>query len=244
MAHPTRHIIAIGGGGYIADLENPLLDLYVLAQARAKVPSVCYIGTATGDSDRLVSRFYTAYSRLACRPTHLPLFARTPDVGDLILQQDVIFVGGGNTRSMLAVWHEWNLPAVLKAAWKSGTVLAGVSAGAICWFDHGVTDSWSDALRTMPGLGWLPGTCCPHYDSEPERRPSVHAFVEAGVADDVLALDDGVGAHFVGRKHVATVSARPTGTAYRVRRRGKGLIEDALAVVRLADHAGLTTPRS
>jgi peptidase E len=236
--HP-RQIIAIGGGGFIADLENPLLDLYVLAQARVKVPSVCYIGTATGDTDRLVARFYTAYSRLACRPTHLPLFARTPDVRDLLMQQDVIYVGGGNTKSMLAVWREWNLHAVLKAAWMNGTVLAGVSAGAICWFDLGITDSWADVLHTLPCLGLLPGTCCPHYDSEPDRRPSVHALVEDGTVDNVLAIDDGVGAHFIGRKHVATVSARATGTAYRVRRRGKGLVETALPVVRLADYAGL-----
>ncbi|MCC7044232.1 MAG: peptidase E [Acidobacteria bacterium] len=239
MSDHPRQIIAIGGGGFIADLENPLLDLYVLAQARTKVPAVCYIGTATGDTDRLVARFYTAYSRLACRPTHLPLFARTPDVRDLLLQQDVIYVGGGNTKSMLAVWREWNLPAVLKEAWTQGTVLAGVSAGAICWFDQGVTDSWADVLHTMSCLGFLPGTCCPHYDSEPDRRPSVHAFVEDGTTDNVLALDDGVGAHFIGRKHVATVSARATGTAYRVRRRGAGLVETALPVIRLADYAGL-----
>jgi len=243
MAHHPRQIIAIGGGGYIVDLENPLLDLYVLAQARATVPSVCYVGTASGDTDRLVSRFYTAYARLACRPTHLPFFARTPDVRDLLMQQDVIYVGGGNTKSMLAVWREWHLPAVLDAAWKRGTVLAGVSAGAICWFEHGVTDSWAEALYTMPCLGLLPGTCCPYYDSESDRRPSVHAFVEEGTADHVLALDDGVGAHFVGRRHVATVSARATGTAYRVRRRGAGLVETALPVIRLAEHAGLAPRR-
>jgi peptidase E len=239
MSDHPRQIIAIGGGGFIADLENPLLDLYVLAQARTKVPSVCYIGTATGDTDRLVSRFYTAYSRLACRPTHLSLFTRTPDVRDLLMQQDVIYVGGGNTKSMLAVWREWDLPAVLRSAWKNGTVLSGVSAGAICWFDQGVTDSWADVLYAMPCLGFVPGTCCPHYDSEPDRRPSVHALVEDGMVDDVLALDDGVGAHFIGRKHVATVSARATGTAYRIRRRGAGLVETALPVVRLADYAGL-----
>lgn len=232
----TRHIIAIGGGGYIADLENPLLDLYVLAQARTRVPSVCYIGTATGDADRLVSRFYTAYSRLACRPTHLPLFARTPDVRALLMQQDVIYVGGGNTKSMLAVWREWDLPAVLRDAWKAGTVLTGASAGAICWFQHGVTDSWADDLRVLPCLGLLPGTCCPHFDSEADRRPSVHAMVQSGVVGPVLALDDGVGAHFVGRRHVATVSARAHGTAYRVERRRGVVIETALPVERLSRH--------
>jgi len=235
MSQPLRQIIAIGGGGFIADPENPLLDLYVLAQARAKVPSVCYIGTATGDSDRLVSRFYSAYSRLKCRPTHLSFFERTPDVFDLLMRQDVIYVGGGNTKSMLAVWRDWNLPAVLHAAWKSGTVLSGVSAGAICWFDQGITDSWADVLHTMPCLEMLPGSCCPHFDSEPDRRPSVHALVAEGTVNNVLALDDGVGAHFIDRKHVATVSARTTGTAYRVRRRGSEVVETALPVIRLAD---------
>lgn len=232
------HIIAIGGGGYIADLENPLLDLYVLAQARTRVPSVCYIGTATGDTDRLVSRFYTAYSRLSCRPTHLSLFTRTPDVRALLMEQDVIYVGGGNTKSMLAVWREWNLPAILREAWKAGTVLAGVSAGAICWFDRGITDSWADQLHALPCLGLLPGTCCPHFDSEPDRRPSVHAMVRTGATGPVLALDDGVGAHFVGRTHVATVSSRDTGTAYRVERRRGAVVETALPVVRLSEHVG------
>lgn len=232
------HIIAIGGGGYIADLENPLLDLYVLAQARTRVPSVCYIGTATGDTDRLVSRFYTAYSRLSCRPTHLSLFTRTPDVRALLMEQDVIYVGGGNTKSMLAVWREWNLPAILREAWKAGTVLAGVSAGAICWFDRGITDSWADQLHALPCLGLLPGTCCPHFDSEPDRRPSVHAMVRTGATGPVLALDDGVGAHFVGRTHVATVSSRATGTAYRVERRRGAVVETALPVARLSEHVG------
>jgi peptidase E len=232
------HIIAIGGGGYIADLENPLLDLYVLAQARTRVPSVCYIGTATGDTDRLVSRFYTAYSRLSCRPTHLSLFTRTPDVRALLMEQDVIYVGGGNTKSMLAVWREWNLPAILREAWKAGTVLAGVSAGAICWFDRGITDSWADQLHALPCLGLLPGTCCPHFDSEPDRRPSVHAMVRTGATGPVLALDDGVGAHFVGRTHVATVSSRDTGTAYRVERRRGAVVETALPVARLSEHVG------
>lgn len=235
MPTPTRHIIAIGGGGFIADLENPLLDLYVLAQAREKVPSVCYIGTATGDSDRLVARFYSAYSRLACRPTHLPLFARTPDVRDFLMQQDVIYVGGGNTKSMLAVWHDWDLPAVLRDAWKAGTVLSGVSAGAICWFDQGITDSWADDLKTMSCLGMLPGTCCPHFDSEPQRRPTVHGLVADGSVKDVLALDDGVGAHFMGRTHVATVSSRATGTGYRIAKRAGEVIESPLPVIRLAE---------
>lgn len=235
MTTPARQIIAIGGGGYIADLENPLLDLYVLAQARSKVPSVCYIGSATGDSDRLVARFYTAYSRLQCHPTHLPLFARTPDVRQLLMEQDVIYVGGGNTKSMLAVWREWNLPEILRDAWKSGTVLSGVSAGAICWFDRGITDSWAEELRVMSCLGLLRGTCCPHFDSEPDRRPSVHAMVQNRVVDEVLALDDGVGAHFVGTKHVATISARARGTGYRVRLRRGVVSEEALPVIRLAE---------
>ena len=244
MTAPARHIIAIGGGGFIADLENPLLDLYVLAQARVKVPSVCFVGTATGDSDRLVARFYTAYSQLKCRPTHLPFFARTPDVREFLMKQDVIYVGGGNTKSMLAVWREWALPDVLRSAWRAGTVLAGVSAGAICWFDDGITDSWADQLNVMPCLGMLPGTCCPHFDTEADRRPAVHALVADGVVNDVLALDDGVGAHFVGRRNVANVSSRPHAGAYRVRRNRSGaVVQTSLPIVRLAEWAGTAAGR-
>jgi dipeptidase E len=121
--------------------DNLTLDRYILAQARVPEPAVAFVPTASGDADASIVRFYTAFSGLPCRPSHLALFRRTPDLRSYLLAQDVIYVGGGNTKSMLAVWREWGLLELLREAWASGIVLAGISAGAICWFEQGVTDS-------------------------------------------------------------------------------------------------------
>ena len=234
MGNRPGHIIAMGGGGFSIEPENPALDRYVLAQARARNPSVCFLATASGDSESYIARFYAAFSKLRCRPTHLALFARTPDLESLLLAQDVIYVGGGNTKSMLAVWREWRIPALLRRAWGSGTVLAGISAGAICWFRLGVTDSWAGRLAATPGLGLLPGTCCPHYDGEPERRPVLHRLVERGSVRRAIALDDGAAAHFVGRSLLRIVASRPGARGYDVWRSGSRSVETALPAVDLS----------
>jgi peptidase E len=233
MPGPRRQIIAIGGAGLAGPADPPLLERYLLAQTRKKNPAVCFLGTATGDADAYLTRFYASFTRLACRPSHVPLFGRTPDLREVLLRQDVIYVGGGNTKSMLAVWRDWGVDALLRRAWQSGVVLAGVSAGAICWFDSGITDSWADRLRVLPCLGLLPHTCCPHYDGEPERRPSLRRLVARGAVRRALALDDGAAAHFAGRRLLRVVTSRPCSSAYDVRRVGSGPVETALAVTRL-----------
>jgi len=234
MARTSRQIIAMGGGGFSMEPDNPALDLYVLAQTRKRNPSICFLATATGDADGYIERFYDAFKAHRCRPTHAPLFRRTPDLKQLLLTQDVIYVGGGNTKSMLAVWRDWDIPRLLRRAWSTGTVLAGISAGAICWFKTGVTDSWGNGLAGLPCLGLLPGTCCPHFDGEPERRPALHRLVAAGSVPKALALDDGAAAHFVGRELCRIVSSRFPARGYEVRRRGSRSVETALPVVALS----------
>jgi peptidase E len=233
MTIPKRQIIALGGGSFTVDVDNPALDRYIIAQARKRNPNVCFIGTATGDSTAYMAKFYAAYTRLGCRPTHLPFFERTPDLKNLILSQDIIYVGGGNTKSMLAVWRDWQLPQILRRAWNAGTVLAGVSAGAICWFETGITDSWAGHLAPLPCLGWLPKGCCPHYDGEKERKPAVHQFVASGAAPETLTLDDGAAAHFLGRKLLRVVTSREKAGAYRVGKSGRTVNETPLTVTRL-----------
>jgi peptidase E len=132
-----RQIIALGGGGFSMEPKNLTLDRYVLVQARTPEPAIAFVPTASGDAESYIVHFYTAFSQLPCRPSHLPLFRRTPDLRAYLLTQDVIYVGGGNTKSMLAVWRDWELPALLREAWASGIILAGISAGAICWFEQG-----------------------------------------------------------------------------------------------------------
>jgi peptidase E len=173
----------------------------------------------------------------------VPLFRRTPDLKQVLPDQDVIYVGGGNTKSMLAVWREWDVPRLLRRAWNNGTVLAGISAGAICWFKMGVTDSLGTRLTGLPCLGFLPGTCCPHFDGEVERRPALHRLVAAGAVPKALALDDGAAAHFIDRQLVRIVTSRPDARGYEVRRHGSCSAESALPVIALAPNSRRRTRR-
>jgi peptidase E len=233
MKRIRRQIIAIGGGGMSTAPRDQALDRYVLSQVGSANPYICFLPTATGDSDAYIARFYATVAHYRCRPSHIPLFARTPDLRRMLLTADVIYVGGGNTKSMLATWKDWDIPALLRRAWNSGIVLAGVSAGAICWFDTGITDSWADDLYGLPCLGFLRNTCCPHFDGEPERRPALHRLVGSGAVPRALALDDGVAAHFVGRRLERIVTSRPDATGYDVRRNGSKAVETALPAVSL-----------
>jgi peptidase E len=233
MAKIKKQIIAMGGGSFPVAAENPALELYALAQTRKSNPSVCFLPTATGDAPTYIAKFYATFAKQRCRPSHISFFERTPRLREILLAQDLIYVGGGNTKSMLAVWREWQVQKILRQAWNSGIVLAGVSAGAICWFAAGVTDSWADHLAPLPCLGWLPGACCPHYHGETERQPSVHKFVAKGRVPQTLALDDGAAAHFVGRKLKRIVCSRPDAGAFLVRRVGRTAVETALPVTRL-----------
>ena len=145
-----------------------------------------------------------------------------------MLAQDVIYVGGGNTVSMLAVWRAHGLDAVLREAWAAGRVLCGVSAGALCWFEGGSTDSFGNDLSPLQdGLGLLTGSVCPHYDGEAERRPTYHDFILKGLPGG-LAADDGVGLHFIGTEFTEAISSRPDARAYHVERQGGGVIETPL----------------
>ncbi len=217
MSDKPRQIIAIGGGGFYRNSENLALEKYIIHQAGSAEPKVAFVPTASAEPDNYLVSFYTAFLKLGCRPSHLSFFKRTPDLGSYLLSQDVIYVGGGNTKSMLAVWREWGVPEILREAWESGIVLAGVSAGAICWFEQGLTDSWADRLRPLDCLGFLPGSCCSHYDSEPKRRPSYHQLLVNGEVGAGVAIEDWTGVHYKGTELHCVVAAKAGARAYSVR---------------------------
>jgi dipeptidase E len=217
MGVKTRQIIAIGGGGFYRDAENLGLERYIIEQTGADSPRVAFVPTASAEPDNYLVSFYTTFLKLGCRPSHLSLFKRTPDLRSYLLDQDVIYVGGGNTKSMLAVWREWGVPELLREAWESGVVLTGVSAGAICWFDQGLTDSWADSLRPLDCLGFLPGSCCPHYDGEADRRPTLHRLLASGEIAAGVALEDWTGVHFKGTEQHQVVAAKSGSRAYSLR---------------------------
>lgn len=217
MAERLRQIIPIGGGGFYRDPENLELEKYVIRQTGVDHAKVAFVPTASGEPDHYITSFYTAFLKLGCRPSVLTFFKRTPDLRAFLLDQDVIYVGGGNTKSLLAVWRDWGVVEILREAWQSGIVLTGVSAGAICWFDQGLTDSFSDGLRPLECLGFLPGSCCPHFDGEAQRRPSYHRLLASGEIAAGIAIEDWTGVHYVGSDIHKVITSKRAARAYSMR---------------------------
>ena len=221
----SRNIIAIGGGGFGANPGQGIIENYILKQTKKKNPRICFIPTATGDNEAYKVSFYSTFTNLNCYPSHLDFFKRTPDLIKLILNQDAIFVGGGNTKSMLAVWKEWGLDKILKKAYLNGTVMSGVSAGAICWFQNGITDSWASNLKMMPCLNFVKGTCCPHYDEEPERKPAVKKLLLKNKIKNIYAVDGGAALHIKDEKVFKSVIFKKNKSSYLVDIKKKSINE-------------------
>jgi dipeptidase E len=210
-----RHIVAMGGGGFLME-QTPLLDDYALALGGVAEPRVCFLATASGDAAANIAAFHRAFPPGRARATHLSLYSRDEvDPRSTLLHQDVIYVGGGNTVNLLAVWRAHGVDAILREAWQAGVVLCGMSAGALCWFEAGVTDSFGPLRALHDGLGLLPGSHCPHYDGEAERRAAYHHAIAAGLPAGIAA-DDGCALHFAGTELVEAVSSRSEARAYRV----------------------------
>ena len=165
----SKNIVAIGGGGFGRSLGSLEIEKYIISLISKKRPKICFIPTASGDSSLYKLNFYRAFSKLDCKTSHIDFFSRTENLEEKVLTQDIIYVGGGNTKSMLAVWKEWNLHNILKNAYEKGIVMSGVSAGAICWFEKGITDSFANELNIINCLGIVDGLSLIHI-SEPTRR--------------------------------------------------------------------------
>jgi dipeptidase E len=206
----------MGGGGFTMEPDNPLLDDYVLAATGRLRPRVCFVPTAAGDSVGYIERFYAAFPDDVCEPIHLSLFSRkVDDLEDFLREMDLVYVGGGNTVNLLAVWRAQGLDRAIPAALAAGTIFCGVSAGALCWFERGITDSYGPDLNPLTnGLGLLEGAFSPHYDSDPRRPFQFPEFV-ASHGGPAIAAEDGVALHYVDGQLVRAVSSRPDAVAYR-----------------------------
>jgi len=229
-------IFAMGGGGFTMEPENPALDDYVLSLAPAREPRICLLPTAGGDAEDQIRRFHSAFGDRLCEPTHLSLFrlGRNPvPLRDHLLAQDVIYVGGGSMINLLAIWRAQGLDLILREAWQRGIVLAGLSAGSMCWFEHGVTTGFGHSVP-CPGLGFLPGSNSVHHDGEPERRPVYLEAVKTGAIAAGWAADDGVGLLFRGTRLAEIVSSRPLALAYRVYPCDGDVVEEPLEPRHLA----------
>jgi dipeptidase E len=211
-------IFAMGGGGFTMEPENPALDEYVRTLAPVREPRICLLPTAGGDSEDQIRRFHAAFADHLCEPTHVSLFrlgSRPVPLRDHLLAQDVIYVGGGSLVNLLALWRAHGVDVILREAWQAGIVLAGLSAGSMCWFKDGITKSIGSP-SVARGLGFLPGSNSVHYDGEPERRPAYLEAVARGEAGPGWGVADGGGLLFRGTRLAEVVASRPGARAYRV----------------------------
>ena len=219
----TPTILAMGGGGFTAGSADPALDELVLRLTRQARPRVCLLPTAGGDSEHQIRRFYETYQDRLCEPSHISLFrlGREPvPLRSHLLSQDAIYVGGGSMVNLLAIWKAQGLDAILREAWLAGVVLAGLSAGSMCWFEWGISTGSGHAAPAR-GLGFLPGSNSVHHDSEPARRPVYLEAVRSGEIPPGHAVDDGAALIFRERALDEVVSARPKARAYHVDRVGE-----------------------
>jgi dipeptidase E len=223
----SGHILAMGGGALL-DRESRIEE-FLLGLARSKRPRVCWLPTAGGEKPEWIVRFYEEFSARDCEPSHLTLFGMPEDPAAHVAKQDVLYVGGGNTANMLAIWRVHGIDRALREAWERGAVVGGMSAGANCWFEDSVTDSFGPELRALGGgLGLLPGSFCPHYDGEPERRPTYTRLVREGVLAPGYAADDDAAFHFEGTELREVVSQREGARGYRVTPEGEEPLEPRL----------------
>ena len=191
----SKNIVAIGGGGFGRSLGSLEIEKYIISLISKKRPKICFIPTASGDSSLYKLNFYRAFSRLDCIVSHIDFFSRTENLEEKVLTQDIIYVGGGNTKSMLAVWKEWNLHNILQNAYEKGIVMSGVSAGAICWFDKGITDSYAKKLNIINCLGIVNGVACPHFDEEKDREPYVNDVINREIIKSCICIEGNCALH-------------------------------------------------
>ena len=214
----------MGGGGFTMQDRSAALDRLVLTLTGKPVPRICFLPTASGDPRDQTTRFYERFSGWPCEPSVLSLFHLGRDRLDPrthLLAQDAIYVGGGSMRNMLAVWREHGVHETMRSAWERGIVLAGLSAGAMCWFEGGITMS-GGSPRPAPGLGLIEGSLSVHLDGEPERLPAYREAVGSGTLPNGYAVDDCAALLVCGNQVNGYVASRPGARVLRVQADGEG----------------------
>ena len=222
-------IIAIGGGGFTHGSE-PNLDDFCLSETKCDRPRMAFIGTASDDDPLKIERFRTRFADVALSLVHLPMTLTAAQLARNLEQVDLVYVGGGDTEKMVNAWHRDGWANVLSKACQSGVILAGVSAGAVCWFDTYLFSSGKGIMRPLPGLGLIPLGACPHYSSERDRRAALHAAVNAETMPASVAIDDGVAVAFENGHPTRVCIAQEGAGAYMVWRNPQGTIQKTLSI--------------
>jgi peptidase E len=239
MSGEAPTILATSGGYVMGSRQAPQVGpilRYAVELSGAAKPKVCAVNTAGGDSERWLGWSYAAIAAAGWTPTHLQVYPmpNVPDPTAHLLSCDVVWVGGGSVANLLALWRLHGYDQALRTAWENNVVLGGVSAGSLCWHTGGTTDSFTYELTPITnGLGFLPYSNCPHYDSESRRRPLFQSLVANGTLDDGYASDDGAGLLFRGTELVEAVCDRDNSFGWRVQRGDDGAVETRLETRRL-----------
>jgi len=224
----SKNIVAIGGGGFGRSLGSLEIEKYIISLISKKRPKICFIPTASGDSSLYKLNFYRAFSKLDCITSHIDFFSRTENLEEKVLTQDIIYVGGGNTKSMLAVWKEWNLHNIVQNAYEKGIVMSGVSAGAICWFEKGITDSFAETLNTIDCLGLVEGISCPHFDEEKEREPYVNDVIQRGIIESCICIEGNCALHIKNDFEYSSIDFGNGKKCFRVTKNNNNLIKEII----------------
>ena len=226
----TCHVVAMGGGGFLRASASTPLDAYVLSLVSRPAARICFVATADGDSEARIAHFYRVWGPTEHEPTHLPLFLRETKPFEQALDVDILYVSGGNTANLLAIWKLQGLDVALNERVRAGDlVVCGPSAGGLCWFECGVTDSFTPELGPLDdGMAWVKGSFCPHYDEEPRRKPVYRELITTGRLPAGIAVDGGAAAHYADGELVGIVSEHPGSTAHTLERGDVGVVEKTL----------------
>lgn len=225
-----RQIFGMGGGFYPEPWNPPILQKHLMTLSQKAEPRICLLATATGDNPADIEMFYRHMSQLRCRPTHLSLMApSTMDFAQFFKELDIVYVGGGATKNLMAMWRDWGVDHALRSAWEEGVILSGTSAGSICWFESCITDSFPPKMLPLKCTGFLKGSASTHYSSRPDRAGAFRELIATGVIEGPgIATDDGVGLHYIGDKLHEVVSIDEKAMAYIVTRTPEGYDETPL----------------
>jgi peptidase E len=227
-------LLAIGGGGFFPqDWEKQsLFPEYLMKLSAAKRPKICWLGPASGENSNSFSQFQLGWEPYPVEVHHFSIYLpQTLDFVDYLMGMDIVFVGGGSTKNLIALWREWEFDKALRTAWQAGVVMSGSSAGMICWYQSGLTDSYPRVLAPVKATGFLPGSCTPHYNVRPDRKSQYRKFIADGSLESPgLALENDVAALYRGTQMVELVSSRKEATAFRLARSATGYEETPLPV--------------